>query len=444
MRITKIKVQGLYRLHNYEIPFDEDQNIKIIHAPNGYGKTTLLKLISDIINCKVFEISIIPFEHFTIEFDDAVMIQVIKENTMKASNEEESIIRYIICKGQETREYKLTGRTSYSTMLESKIPIQYIEKNLPFLKRVAQTAWYDTRQNEKISYDEIVAGYGELLFIDEELRKTLDEMREKMPIHLIHANRLSDLHEISETRIVSRRKSVTPSVLIYSKELVGIIGDTLAQSATLNQELDRTFPARLIEEMASEEYDEDISIQMINKQLAALEERRIKLQEIGLLSGSDIKDIAEETKIDKHTLKVLRLYIKDSQKKLDVFNEIETKVNLMREIINKRFNYKMMKINKQAGFIFELPDKVLLSPDKLSSGEQNEIILIFELLFKSQPNSLILIDEPEISLHIAWQQQFLEDMQAITDVTDVMIIIATHSPDIINGRWDLTTGLEEC
>lgn len=65
-------------------------------------------------------------------------------------------------------------------------------------------------------------------------------------------------------------------------------------------------------------------------------------------------------------------------------------------------------------------------------------------LFKSQPNSLILIDEPEISLHIAWQQQFLEDMQAISDVTEVNIIIATHSPDIINGRWDLTTGLEEC
>jgi len=444
MRITKIKVQGLYRQHNYEILFNEDQNIKIIHAPNGYGKTTLLKLISDIINCKLFEMSIIPFEHFIIEFSEAVTIKVIKENSINANNEEDPIIRYIISKGQETKEYKLASRISYSTMLESKIPIQCIEKNLPFLKRVAQTTWYDTRQNERISYDEVVAGYGELLFIDEELRKTLNEIRDEMPVHFIYANRLMHSQEINETRITSRRKNVTPAVLIYSKELVDIIGEILAQSSKLTQELDRTFPARLIEEMASQDIAEDISTQMINGELATLEKRRVNLQDIGLLSASSIKDLNEATKIDKQTLKVLRLYIKDSKKKLDIFNEIETKVNLMREIINKRFIYKTMKINKQGGFIFELPDKILLSPDKLSSGEQNELILIFELLFKSQANSLILIDEPEMSLHISWQQHFLEDMQAISDVTDVKIIIATHSPDIINGRWDLTAGLEEC
>jgi predicted ATP-binding protein involved in virulence len=141
---------------------------------------------------------------------------------------------------------------------------------------------------------------------------------------------------------------------------------------------------------------------------------------------------------------MLDLYIKDSKEKLEVFDVIEAKIDLMREIINKRFNYKTMQISGEKGFAFELPNKSLLMADKLSSGEQNELILIFELLFKSEPNALILIDEPEISLHIAWQQQFLEDMEAISNLTNVKIMIATHSPDIINGRWDLTTGLEEC
>jgi predicted ATP-binding protein involved in virulence len=290
----------------------------------------------------------------------------------------------------------------------------------------------------------VVAGYGDQLFIDEELRKVLENIRDKMPIQFIHANRLIDSHELSEARVVSRRKNPTSSVLVYSKELSDIIGRVLAQSAELTQELDRTFPERLIEEMASKDENDDINVEAITDQLSALEKRRLILQKIGLLSEGTMIDISKGTEIDKHTLKVLRLYIRDSKEKLDVFNEIEIKVNLMREIINKRFNYKTMQINKQAGFVFELPDKTLLSPDKLSSGEQNELILIFELLFKAQTNSLILIDEPEISLHIAWQQQFLEDMQAISDLTDVNIIIATHSPDIINGRWDLTTGLEEC
>ncbi len=454
MKITRISVEGLYGLHNYDIPFDESENIKIIHAPNGYGKTTLLKLISDIMNCKLFEISIIPFNYFTIQFDNSITIQVNKDQGSKESadkkqdikinGDEEISIRYTLVQGDEKKEYKLTNRLNYTAMLEGKVPIHYIEKNLPFLKRIAQTAWYDTRQNEKLSYDEVMAGYGELLFVDEELREALNEIREQMPVHFIHATRLLSLRESGEGRLAGRRKNSAPSVLVYSKELADIIGAFLAESAALTQELDRTFPERLIEEITKKDDEDAISLEMINEELQALEKRRVKLQEIGLLSSSTIKGIHDTKNVDKHTLKVLGLYIKDSKQKLDVFNELETKVNLLREIINKRFNYKIMQISKQGGFLFELPNKALLSPDKLSSGEQNELILIFELLFKSKPNSLILIDEPEISLHIAWQQQFLEDMQAISDVTDVNIIIATHSPDIINGRWDLTTGLEEC
>ena len=443
MEITKIKVQGLYGLHDYEIPFNKHENIKIIHAPNGYGKTTLLKLISDIIHCRLFEISIIPFNYFSIEFDDYLIIQVIKESHIKA-NKEESIIKYVVHKGNELKEYKIAYDLSGGTVADSKLPIQYIEDNLPFLKRIAQTAWYDTKRNEKVSYEEIVQGYGEQLFLDDDLKSVLSEIRQAMSVHFIHANRLVDPQNLSEERIIGRRKTAVPSVLVYSKELADRIDKILAHSAELAQELDRTFPARLIAEIAKQEPDVDINLETIKDQLQALEKRRLKLEEIGLLSAGALKEIDNLIEIDTHTLKVLRLYIKDSQLKLDVFNDIETKMNLMREIINKRFNYKKMQFNRQKGFTFELPSRGMLSPDKLSSGEQNELILIFELLFKSRANSLILIDEPEISLHIAWQQQFLEDMQAISDLTDVRIIIATHSPDIINGRWDLTTGLEEC
>jgi len=61
----------------------------------------------------------------------------------------------------------------------------------------------------------------------------------------------------------------------------------------------------------------------------------------------------------------------------------------------------------------------------------------YELLFKVAPGSLILIDEPEISLHVVWQEQFLKDVQAVTKMTDTDVLIATHSPDIIDDRRDL-------
>lgn len=64
MQITKVKVKNLYGLHHYEIAFDEEACIKIIHAPNGYGKTTLLKLIDYVMYYRLDEILPIPFTKF--------------------------------------------------------------------------------------------------------------------------------------------------------------------------------------------------------------------------------------------------------------------------------------------------------------------------------------------------------------------------------------------
>ena len=57
------------------------------------------------------------------------------------------------------------------------------------------------------------------------------------------------------------------------------------------------------------------------------------------------------------------------------------------------------------------------------------------------PQSLVLIDEPELSLHVGWQVNFLKDLQEVTKLADLDIMMATHSPDIIQDRWDLTVEL---
>jgi predicted ATPase len=65
------------------------------------------------------------------------------------------------------------------------------------------------------------------------------------------------------------------------------------------------------------------------------------------------------------------------------------------------------------------------------------LIMLYELLFTDRPNSLILIDEPEISLHVEWQIAFLEDLQQIAKIASHDVVIATHSPQIVNDRSDL-------
>lgn len=74
--------------------------------------------------------------------------------------------------------------------------------------------------------------------------------------------------------------------------------------------------------------------------------------------------------------------------------------------------------------------------DCLSSGEQNEIILLYNFIFQISSNSILLIDEPENSLHVEWQSVFYEELEEICNMNNIQVIVATHSPQIIGERWE--------
>ena len=135
--------------------------------------------------------------------------------------------------------------------------------------------------------------------------------------------------------------------------------------------------------------------------------------------------------------KVLATYLKDAAAKLETFQPLLDRLELLRDIVNDRFLFKKLHFDRNQGFAISSEDSdVLLDPRQLSSGEQHELVLMYDLLMNVKKNSLVLIDEPEISLHVAWQQAFLDDLDRVASLTSLRFIIATHSPQIIGNRWD--------
>lgn len=65
---------------------------------------------------------------------------------------------------------------------------------------------------------------------------------------------------------------------------------------------------------------------------------------------------------------------------------------------------------------------------KLSSGEKQLLILFIEALLQRQHAYIFLADEPELSLHIAWQRNIISAIRSINP--NAQIIVATHSPEI--------------
>jgi predicted ATP-binding protein involved in virulence len=183
----------------------------------------------------------------------------------------------------------------------------------------------------------------------------------------------------------------------------------------------------------------------LRTELADIEARRQQLIEAGLLSpepaGWGVPTMPPLEKVDKARLGVLAVYARDAQKKLSVFDDVFTKIDLFKKIVNARFLHKSITVGA-SGFGFETSSGSQLEPVLLSSGEQHELVILYELLFRVRENSIILIDEPEISLHVVWQHEFLKDLGQIAALSQFHALVATHSPQIISDRWDLTVELK--
>ena len=71
--------------------------------------------------------------------------------------------------------------------------------------------------------------------------------------------------------------------------------------------------------------------------------------------------------------------------------------------------------------------------DDLSSGEKQILLILFKVFLKEQKPFVLLMDEPEISLHIKWQGKLIEAIRQLNP--NCQIILATHSPSIFAKGW---------
>jgi len=447
MRIKNISVSNLFGTFNHVVPLNKENRITIIHGKNGFGKTALLRLINRIFNLRYSELRAIPFNDLQIEFDNNSTVKVSKSLTKggkRKKSDTQLVFDFINYDGVKEKSFSLEGSENNKSNI-SFSSLSMIDELIPELDRVSPTSWIYLPTNEELSIEDVLERFegrlnrylpGEVIV--NKHPEWLEDIRNSIHVRFIESQRLLNLSSSSRSRQYTRRTSMSPSVATYANELAEDIQAKLAEYGTLAQSLDRTFPVRVVQRKVSSKLTDE----KLRKKLDELEQKRYQLIDAGLLDKDEDPNFQVKEQIDESTKKLLSVYVEDIENKLSVFKELAKKIDLLKRILNKKFSYKQIIINKEKGFIFTTYDGNYLSPTDLSSGEQHELVLLYELLFKVEPNSLILIDEPELSLHVEWQVEFLKDLQDITKLADIDVLIATHSPDIIHDRWDLTVQLE--
>jgi predicted ATPase len=136
--------------------------------------------------------------------------------------------------------------------------------------------------------------------------------------------------------------------------------------------------------------------------------------------------------------RILKEFEKFESESINTFEQIKTYTDTL-NLFFKDSAKKLLFKEDTAELTFHILDKdgKTISEYKdikfLSSGEQQILILFSYITFNSQDGKIFIIDEPELSLHIKWQENFLEQLEKITPKS-TQLILATHSPILANKK----------
>lgn len=408
--LNKIVFEKLFGVFDYEINLKEG-GVTILTGPNGFGKSTILKSINAFYMFDIIFFSKLDFKKilfFSNTFDAPICIEKKMPNII---------------------------------IDEIKVNIKSLEEE--FLRksrrRITEDSWIDRRLERIISKDEIVEDFFE---INEEKvglnRAKIKKIREKLKKYSGVTKFIKEQRLLKEETIDIFEKQTINVIEELPNQFKNIMNRVSSKYSSEANILDSSYPNRLFKTEKGITKDEyEMSLESMNK----------KFEKLNKYNISDIKRLGEQVEFLEEHSKALKIYFDDFEKKYEVFEDFIDQLDLFTEIINSRLKFKEIRISREDGIAVYKSNtskkNERLHLEQLSSGEKQEIILFYELIFESEKNIHLLIDEPEISLHIEWQLKFMDDLLRIAEKKKFKVTVATHSPQIINNHWDIQIDLGE-
>jgi ABC-type transport system involved in cytochrome c biogenesis ATPase subunit len=383
----------------------------LLYGTNGTGKSTVLRIIDDIAQARWGALIERPFAQVRLTFGHGGTLTVartqegieatLNDSTWRASNEEiKEAQRRLDARRQRAREF---GRTM----------------------RPNQLALFG--ENE----------------LDPESQWILT-VPKLFPVFLIGDQRLIAAPRV---RAVHERGSLQAAVTDFGGDMRAEMVRALSLYGAQSQELDRLFPMKIARAFERDEASTAASsadaIADLQRVLETVQTERTALQEVGLLGREEGPVEFDAEKLETEKIRpVIQAFAEDTLAKFSVLRDLRKRLELFSAFLNQHYQGKTVETSREYGFVIRLEDGRLLRPSQLSSGEQQILALAFRILFQSKPGTLILIDEPELSLHVVWQSTLIEDLAAMGTARDVTFLLATHSPTLIGDRSELMRSLD--
>jgi len=424
-RLTHIAARGLLGQFDHDIDFPAVDEFVIVHGPNGVGKTRLLEAVDAVVKGKRSGYG--TFKSMALTFDGS---QVLTVEASSAATGEQSVTRSLTRHGVVVATD--TGPVSQDEMRRA-LNAHVHSGRLRRMMGGPEEVYYRDLDTGELSdlestFIRFVGAQGYLGDPESEIGSLLTSLR----VSLIEVNRLRGTEPIRRSRLAGpdRDEPSMSATQTLAADLAARITGARAENSLASQRLDRTFPERLLEQYR---LGDEPSVAELTEMAGTLSRRREQLEAASLLEAQSAPD-RDPVGLEAWQRFALKMHYADALRKLDSFEQLAKQIELFRDIVGTKFLNKELVVDGSKGFFFRAGNGTELTSDQLSSGEQHEVVLTYRLIFDSSPGQLVLIDEPEISLHVAWQRQFLNDLQRIAQLGEMRFIVATHSPQIV-GEW---------
>ncbi|WP_198048821.1 AAA family ATPase [Nocardiopsis dassonvillei] len=437
--LVAINVSGLFGLYDHSILLSRDSKITIVAGANGIGKTHLIKIAHSVLNLDFESLVNLPYCSAVLVFSDEKKIKV--ERFVAEGGEVREGVEFSLFDKEGSRlDWQFFSSEEVGMADESSfLP--------PYVRRVGSNTWLDERSGLRHSNRTVERMYSISLSTMREAREIsgvkqwIKALNESYKSNFIETKRLEypvigsskDDAYLRSSRFKERDES--GPVVAYINRIEEQITHARRASLRKSQIADRKFVNRLIESS-----DKDVEQSYLVDTYEELSRLNDDLSLNGLSLRSATVQIPDNANSTQRV--VLDVFLQDWRTKLEPFLPVHRKIETLKGIVNSKFIGKKLEVGREGDVSFRSKNGARLRVNQLSSGEQHILALFTLLLFDSEPGAIVFIDEPEISLHAAWKHSFVDDLEEVSKVSSVSVVMATHSTAIVNGRWDLVQELE--
>lgn len=440
MRILKFEGNKVHDYLNIDVEFNTD--LSIVTGVNGSGKTTAIILLQAILCPNFKDLISIPFEkleldisHHNIEYKivaktDKNFITISVNHILeslkidKRKLEELEYIQFKQKEGIETNDYIIKSLSPH--------PVLEFIQDLPSPIFIGLERRMDESQTDK---DDFLLE--RRMFMNKsrhEISQYRRQYKGTLGVSLLETEFLvqamyKKLKKIEDGYTAAIQRQI---LLSYFDYITFDPKKDLADLNNYNEKRNLLSRQQEIEDALKKiGYDNNAFVQKLKPFFEKLETLIDSIKPLETeKTGVSIEWLINRSQVDK--LAQLVEIIDDYNNKT---NKAFKPINKFIQIINSFIKDTGKKIYiDQVGHLFiKRPNGRDVSIDALSSGERQIVILFANVMFNrftsESHENILIIDEPELSLHIKWQEIFIDTLLTASEKTQ--FILATHSPDIV-------------